>query len=170
MIIKEHLCLLFCIQNFFYYNFSICSIAKLWFRPWLNIYNMYIFIYIKLTKVVVDSVYRIGRCFPYRKYTQPCNSTSIPCTLFNRKLSISSACGNVSWIPPISKSPDLNNFNRIRVYAIRSFRCTYISSIVSFSLKGMIGRNRLPRFRRYIEILSPGVFISLNLYLYVRKF
>lgn len=99
---------------------------------------MYIFIYIKLTKVVVDSVHRIGRCFPYRKYTQPCNSTSIPCTLFNRKLSILSARGNVSWIPPISKSPDLNNFNRIRVYAMRSFRCTYIFSIVSKELSAAI--------------------------------
>lgn len=135
------------IRNFFYYNFGIFNGAKLWFRPRLNIYSMYIFIYIKLTKVV--EIWFIGSAGVFHTGTKPNPATPhLPCTLFNRKLSISSARGNVFWIPQISRSPDLINFNRIRLYAMRSLRCTYKSSIVSFSLKGIIGHNHLPRSRQ----------------------
>lgn len=116
---QVYLCFLFNMLNLFCYNFDIYSEAKLCFSPGLNIYNMYIFIYIKLTKVVKQSqilFIRSAGVFHTGTISNPATPL-LPCTLFNRKLSISSACGNVFRILPISKSPDLNNFNRIRVYA-----------------------------------------------------
>lgn len=76
---------------------------------------------IKPSKVVADSVYRIGRRFPYRNQPTPQpHAHHVPYSTGNfLSHPHSGTCSEFYRYP---KSPDLNNFNRIRVCATRSLR------------------------------------------------